>query len=637
MLLNRLDWWRPVAALLLTALMLSLAAGACGGEGAQGPPGPPGPEGPPGERGSQGLQGVSGPEGARGEMGPPGSPGEPGSPGAPGPQGEQGPPGIDGSASERDIEFTTVGGSIAWKYTDEPADAWRTLAALPEASFAPDSGVSLGMLAPSPDWEVITVFTIGDRTGNYRPPGALDGAGAFSLNSTTVRVLANHSLDADQGVPYSLSNNLSLTGSRISYFDIDKDSHRIKDAGIAYKRVVNRAGAPLTVRTVDNVDSGPFRQFRSGNYVPRGTLGFVDDIYFAGEGAEGGQLFALDVDEGDLYAMPAAGRASFTNVTFVDTGTSTSVGIVIGDGRPGASLKLYIGDKNALGDGSFLDRNGLARGTLYVWSARNGDETPEQFGRTGEFRQGTFQEIEIFDESKANTDGYDNQGYATQAMQDAMTFGSDTLGVDGVGAFRFSNPRDLATNPRDGRQIVMASAGNGEFFPNDDWGAVYHFEIAANTLSANARILFSGDDGGNGQFPGGADFGLRSPDSVDWGEDGMIYVQEARATYSAVFGRSSGRESSVWQLNPQTIQLVRIAEVNRNFIPIGTEDSAPDDLGIWETAGVLDLTTLLNSRFTVLLVTIQAHSMRGDLLGGSNIDGELVAGGQMVLLRSLNE
>ena len=636
MLLSRLNRTRSLAALLLAALVLSLVAGACGGEGSQGPPGPPGSDGAPGERGNQGLQGVPGQEGARGEQGPQGPPGESGSDGAPGLQGEQGPPGIDGSASERDIEFTTVGGAIAWKYTDEPADAWRTLAALPEASFAPAAGPSLGMLAPSPDWEVINVFTVGDRVSDYRPPGYLDGTGAFSLNSTTVRVLTNHELFAEQGLPYTLSNNLSLTGSRISYFDIDKDTHKIKDAGVAYDRVVNRAGAPLTVRTVDNVDSGPLRLLCSATYVPQGSFGFVDDIYFTGEEVEGGQLFALDVDEGDLYAVPMAGRAAFENVTFIDTGTSTSIGMVISDDRPGAPLKLYIGDKNAVGGNSFLDRNGLAKGTLYVWKTRNGDDTPEAFGETGEFRQGTFEPIAIFDASKANTEGYDGQGYVTQELQDALAFGSDALGIDGVGAFHFSRLEDLATNPQNQRQIVLASTGNGELYRNDDWGAVYIIEIAANTLSANARILYSGDDGGRGQFPGGADFGLRSPDNLDWAEDGMIYVQEDRNTFNSVFGSSSGREASVWQLNPQTAQLVRIAEINRGFVPIGTVDTAPNDLGNWETTGILDVTSLFNSRFTMLVVNVQAHSMKGDLLGGDNIDRELVAGGQMVILRKLS-
>jgi hypothetical protein len=157
--------------------------------------------------------------------------------------------------------------------------------------------------------------------------------------------------------------------------------------------------------------------------------------------------------------------------------------------------------------------------------------------------------------------------------------------------------------------------------------------IAANTLSANARILYSGDDGGGGQFPGGADFGLRSPDSIEWAKDGLVYVQEARATVNAVFGHSSAREASVWQLNPQTDQMVRIAEINRTYVPVGTEDTAPDDRGNWETAGASDVTSLFGGRATILLVNVQAHSMVGDLLGGANVKQELVEGGQMLLLR----
>ena len=632
MLLNGPIGVSPLAVLLLAALVLSLAA-ACGGEGPPGPQGPPGPTGPPGEPGNPGLQGITGPAGPRGAPGPEGPrglQGEPGVDGLQGPQGEQGPAGA-GSASARDIEFRSIGGVISWKYVDELDSAWRTLASIPEPSFAGGSGAA-SMIAPASNWEVITVFTVGDRAASYRPPGIMDGNGAFSLNSSTVRVLTNHELEADQGMPYTLANSLSLTGSRISYFDIDKTTHRVKSAGVAYDRIVNRAGEPLTVRNVDGRDSGSLRRLCSSTYVAQGEFSFVDDIYFAGEEVEGGQLFALDVDEGHLYAVPIAGRAAFENVTLIDTGTSTSIGMVIGDDRPGAPLKLYIGDKNAVGDGSFLDRNGLKQGTLYVWKTRNGDDNPDQFGQTGEFRQGTFEAIEIFDASKANTPGYDAQGFATQETQDALSFGED-----GAGAFRFSRPEDLATNPRNARQIVFASTGNGEDYRNDDWGTVYIIDVIPNTLSANARIIYSGDDGGDGQFPGGADFGLRSPDNVEWAENGLIYVQEDRATSNNVFGRASAREASVWELNPQTGQLVRIAEINRSFIPVGTEDTEPDDLGNWETSGVLDVTSLFNSRFTMLLVNVQAHSMVGDLLGGRDIDSELVEGGQMLLLRKLTE
>ena len=59
-----------------------------------------------------------------------------------------------------------------------------------------------------------------------------------------------------------------------------------------------------------------------------------------------------------------------------------------------------------------------------------------------------------------------------------------------------------------------------------------------------------GDDAGDGQFPGGPDFGLRSPDNLDWAEDGYIYIQEDRSTANNVFRGTSGRDASIWQMNP---------------------------------------------------------------------------------------
>ena len=50
----------------------------------------------------------------------------------------------------------------------------------------------------------------------------------------------------------------------------------------------------------------------------------------------------------------------------------------------------------------------------------------------------------------------------------------------------------------------------------------------------------------------------------------------------------------------------------------------------------LDVTSLFNSRSTILLINVQAHSMKGDLFGGNNANRDLVEGGQMVLLRQLS-
>ena len=86
-------------------------------------------------------------------------------------------------------------------------------------------------------------------------------------------------------------------------------------------------------------------------------------------------------------------------------------------------------------------------------------------------------------------------------------------------------------------------------------------------------------------------------------------------------------------MDPATGQLMRIAEVNRRAIPVGAVDIDPTDLGDWETSGVIDVTGLYGASSTTLLVNVQAHSMRGDLIGRENAATELVQGGQMALLR----
>ena len=71
-----------------------------------------------------------------------------------------------------------------------------------------------------------------------------------------------------------------------------------------------------------------------------------------------------------------AGRAAFENVTFIDTVTFTSIGMVISDDCPGAPLVLYIGDKNVKRDRSFLDRTAWQRALFK--SERPPTGTPRQ-------------------------------------------------------------------------------------------------------------------------------------------------------------------------------------------------------------------------------------------------------------------
>ncbi len=80
-------------------------------------------------------------------------------------------------------------------------------------------------------WQVTPVVTIGDslpsrdshaRDGRYQPVGSMDGLGASVWDDRTVRVFVNHELRRQAGYPYRVRNETLLTGSRVSYFDIDR-------------------------------------------------------------------------------------------------------------------------------------------------------------------------------------------------------------------------------------------------------------------------------------------------------------------------------------------------------------------------------------------------------------------------------
>ncbi len=214
--------------------------------------------------------------------------------------------------------------------------------------------------------------------------------------------------------------------------------------------------------------------------------------------------------------------------------------------------------------------------------------------------------------------------------------------VEDLGGFTFSRPEDVATNPADGTQAILASTGRSSLFPSDSWGTTYTVDvdfndIDAGDITATLDILYDGDDAGAGQFEG-PDFGLRSPDNLDWAQDGLIYLQEDRSVSG--FGDVSGEETSIWSLDPTTRELVRVAQVDRSAVPDGSgsvpsaqTDTDPADLGDWETSGIIDVSRFFGEDPGELFIfNVQAHSLRG-----GEIDSEdLVQGGQLAFLEKLN-
>ncbi len=481
-------------------------------------------------------------------------------------------------------------------------------------------------------WATTTVFTIGETLNGYTPPGIPDGMGAFEMDDQVV-VFGNHELRNTQGYPYELANGAVLSGARISYLTFDRDSRELVDTGLAFDTIYNRAGD--AVASPADLDFGALHRLCSAGSFEAGQAGFVDDVFLAGEEAYGGTEFALDVHSGELWALPWLGRAAWESVAALEVPqlNRTHVAILVGDDRSDAPLLLYVGRKTR--DGNFVERNGLGYGTLYMWVSDSGDLSPADWNGTGTSRTGRFVEVVHYDPDQAGSAvnpwgfGFDELGFAAQAELDRQR---STLG-----AFRFSRPEDLHTNPRRGKgnEVVYASTGRNTRINQgaDLWGTTYLVDvkisrgrIRTHNITAEITILYDGDDAGK------RDFGIRSPDNLVWADDGQIYIQEDRSLGG--FGAASGEETSIWQLDPKTGQATRVAQMNRAGVPSGQFDVDPFDVGDWESSGIIDVTDVFDAEGERLLFfNVQAHSLRGGAIGSQN----LVEGGQYLFMSKKDE
>lgn len=527
-------------------------------------------------------------------------------------------------------------------------------------------------------WEARVLLTIEDHLPSrdprfadqeYQPVGALDGLGAYQLDEGTVRVLANHELHGTAGYPYRLDNGTTLTGARISFLDIDRRTLRIVDSGIAYGTIRDRQGRIVEkgfqINEVAQTGQGLSR-LCSSQLIEKDTFNFVDTIFMTQEELSdplghpyGGTVWALDVERQTLHAVPAMGRMAGENTTPL-SGPRDAVALLIGDDTipqtveaedagqdaglhtsPGhvvtAPLWLYVGKKNAPvveqalpfgidpGNASFLNRNGLLAGQLYYFVADHGVRTVAQFNGTGSTLTGVWKEMDVLDGTKAGEKGYDPMGYKT-----GLTLRRE---AKAGGAFQFSRPEDVSTHPVIGTRAVLASTGRDTVFPDHDaWGTIYRIDVDFEAMTATLKILYDGDDAGGARFSH-PDEGIRNPDNLEWGEDGWIYIQEDKAKQrDPLFGSHSGQEASLWRLDPLTGEVQRIARIDRSVIlPKGSTDESPGVIGAWESAGILDVTRLFNSRVgeRVLLATVQAHTIRDGLIAKHKLD----EGGQLILLR----
>ena len=528
-------------------------------------------------------------------------------------------------------------------------------------------------------YQVKSIFTVGQDVGGYYPPGILDGLGAFIYDASTVRVLANHELLNFRGYEYTVpTNTINLKGARISFFDIDKETKEIINAGPAYETIYDVDGnvaVDTSFLANQSASFQGFSRFCSASLFEAEQFGngrgLSHRIFMTGEedggnfNPIGGAEWALDPSTQSIWHLPDLGRGAWENVTILDTNNQNYVAVLLaddsspfdadGDGDDEAApLYLYVGEKDPTGD--FPAQNGLRGGKLYVFVANNGDKSPADFNTRGALI-GKWVEIDNSRmpalASNDGSSGYDDFGYPTQRTLWTR--------AEALGAFGFSRPEDVATNPRDGQEAVLASTGVDTFVGGvDTFGTIYRIKTNFNNLNnlrARLRIIYDGDADPLRK--------LRSPDNLDWADDGYIYIQEDEAEEKSLEGESlfgdgsvNGNEAGIVKMNRRGRHLVRVANVDRTVLfdpsitpPDGLKsgpaiDRDAGEAGEWESSGILDVSTLFDEDPGQLFIfDVQAHGIEDQSDCGDGIEGyetcnpesrindqDLVEGGQLLLL-----
>ena len=526
-------------------------------------------------------------------------------------------------------------------------DLGAMIAAAPVAGAGTFKSTMLKDVAGGPALTITSLLTNGEFTNGstpgsvYVPPGIFDGMGSYSNGDGTYTLLVNNEVGSTVSYGYSVEGlDPVVYGSRINSFivDIDADDNaangfqsRIVSGGLAYDKVTSN-------------DKNGFDRFCAAELVGANSFGngkgFADLTYLTGEetsastytGAPaGGAFYALDVRNKDLYEVEGFGRAGFESAVLIDTGSKKTVAVVLLDDQSGISgvpLYLWVGDKTA---GGYLELNGMAKanGSLYAWKPSslpdvngNGADTKDLNALMGStpvsgswVKLGTGAEV------------------ATKSATELRTL------AFGLGAHSFVRIEDGAVNPLNGQQLMFATTG-GLFTggsPDDMYGNVYTISFTdafgadgklAPTGSSSLRVIADADRLTTPIT------GLRSPDNLTWSADGYAYIQEDKST---TFGTE---EASIWKLNPTNIDpltglasLERWAQIDRTTVPsiYGQSDSAPTDVGNWESSGIHDVSSIYGATAgSYFIGDIQAHS-----LGGGNIigSGYLAEGGQINLIR----
>lgn len=462
---------------------------------------------------------------------------------------------------------------------------------LARTAMAGESGASPHaapyLLPVDPAISFTPILTVGDTVGlkrdgaPWRMVGAPDGLGAFDNGDGTITVLMNHELKRDSGAVRAHG----FVGAFVSRFVIEKATLRVVGASDLIEQLFayNAAsGAYEPARSglskLCSADLAPASAF----YDAASGAGYDGRVFLSGEEERPeGRAFAHFVtgpEAGRSYELAALGNMAFENLlAHPKTGRKTIVA-AMDDTAPG-QVYFYVGEKQAEGDA--VARAGLARGRLYGLKLADLAQEPQSPSPLGESNARRFSLADLGDVRK----------------DDGMAI---DLASAAVGVTSFMRPEDGAWDTLDPNRFYFNTTAAPDR-PSRLW-AVEFDDIAHPERGGVVRLLLKGDEG------------QVMLDNMTVTANGQLILQE---------DPDERHLARIHQFDPATDKLTTLAQ----FDPALFSPEAARPLSLEEeSSGIIDVTPLLGSATErAFLLTVQTHQALSD--------GELVSGGQLLLMR----
>lgn len=408
-------------------------------------------------------------------------------------------------------------------------------------------------------WKTFEIISEGDSPTGWVLPNDFDGAGAWLLDDSRLRIYVNHEktmrstiteVNMDLAKFTTLIQN-TISSSTPNNIDFVQSAHQ------AYDYWSDNLGEPFHA-TSGGWDTN-FDKFCSGQSYEPNTFGpnrgFVDPCYITGEEEDHGRLFVLDLSARILYQLSGAVGSelnagnggmpfdSWENAALIDTGETSHISLVLSPDGGSEDLQLYIGhkglDKNCSPASmpNFLERNGLACGSYYYLIGRLPSNANEQI-------QGGFS-------------------------------------ISNRNALNSGKLEDVDTSPSEPTRVVLADETSGVFVLD----FTLHFSDGRFSSSTSSFVITNIVDQGDG-----GDGVLSDADNVDWTyattlggisyPEGLIYVNEDE------------HDGEVWQINPDGSNPVLVARATGGASSSGIFDLSalvgykPASIFICNTQGV---------------------------------------------------